>query len=306
MLNQPAGHLEQGESLLAAATREALEETGHRFEPEHVVGFYLWRSEDADTTYLRVAFCGTVEPSADVAAARRRHRRGALALARAAQRRAHQLRSPMVLRCIDDYLAGQRYPLDCLTYLEHRAADIDVDATSAERVHLGPAAKMPACLRSSLTVVALSGGVDSAVAALLLRDAGHTVQCLHMSNWEDDGYCDNAREFQDARRVCLELGLPLHRVNFAREYREQVFADFLAEYRAGRTPNPDVLCNRQIKFGVMRRYAQRLGATQDRDGPLRARRRRSTAYRGCARASTPPRTRATSCTPSPPTTSSTC
>ena len=115
---------------------------------------------------------------------------------------------------------------------------------------------------SPLTVVALSGGVDSAVAALLLRDAGHTVQCLHMSNWEDDGYCDNAREFQDARRVCLELGVPLHRVNFAREYREQVFADFLAEYRAGRTPNPDVLCNREIKFGIMRRYAQRLGATQ--------------------------------------------
>lgn len=112
-----------------------------------------------------------------------------------------------------------------------------------------------------LTIVALSGGVDSAVAALLLRDAGHVVQCLHMSNWEDDGYCDNAREFQDARRVCLELGLTLHRVNFAREYREQVFADFLAECRTGRTPNPDVLCNRHIKFGVMRRYARRLGAT---------------------------------------------
>jgi tRNA-specific 2-thiouridylase len=114
----------------------------------------------------------------------------------------------------------------------------------------------------SLTIVALSGGVDSAVAALKLRDAGHNVQCLHMSNWEDDGYCDNAREFQDARRICLELGLPLHRVNFAREYREQVFADFLAEYRSGRTPNPDVLCNRHIKFGVMRRYAQRLGASK--------------------------------------------
>jgi tRNA-specific 2-thiouridylase len=111
-------------------------------------------------------------------------------------------------------------------------------------------------------VVALSGGVDSAVVALLLRDAGHAVQCLHMSNWEDDGYCDNAREFQDARRVCLELGLPLHRVSFAREYREQVFDDFLAEYGKGRTPNPDVLCNRHIKFGVMRRYARRLGAAR--------------------------------------------
>jgi tRNA-specific 2-thiouridylase len=118
---------------------------------------------------------------------------------------------------------------------------------------------MPA---EELTIVALSGGVDSAVAALLLRNAGHRVQCLHMTNWEDDGYCDNAREFQDARRVCLELGLPLHRVNFAREYREQVFADFLAECRKGRTPNPDVLCNREIKFGVMRRYAERLGATR--------------------------------------------
>jgi len=81
-----------------------------------------------------------------------------------------------------------------------------------------------------------------------------------MSNWEDDGYCDNARDFHDARRVCQQLGLPLHRVNFAREYREQVFAEFLEEHRKGRTPNPDVLCNRQIKFGVMRQYAQRLGA----------------------------------------------
>ena len=115
--------------------------------------------------------------------------------------------------------------------------------------------------RGDLTIVALSGGVDSAVAALLLRDAGHDVQCLHMTNWEDDdGYCETAQDFQDARRVSLELGLPLHRVNFAPEYRAQVFAQFLAEHRKGRTPNPDVLCNREIKFGLMRRYAKRLGA----------------------------------------------
>ncbi len=109
-------------------------------------------------------------------------------------------------------------------------------------------------------MVALSGGVDSAVAALRLRDLGYEVQCLHMSNWEDDGYCEAAADFQDARTLCRQLNLPLHRVSFARQYREQVFAHFLDEYRAGRTPNPDVLCNRQIKFGVMRQYARRLGA----------------------------------------------
>ena len=109
-------------------------------------------------------------------------------------------------------------------------------------------------------IVALSGGVDSAVAAVLLQRAGYTVECLHMSNWEDDGYCDNAREFQHARQVCAALDVPLHRVNFAKEYRDSVFEDFLADLNAGFTPNPDVLCNREIKFGVLRSYARRLGA----------------------------------------------
>ena len=70
-----------------------------------------------------------------------------------------------------------------------------------------------------LVIAALSGGVDSAVSALLLREAGYRVQCLHMSNWEEDGYCEAAKDFQDARRVCRELGLPLHRVNFSQTYK---------------------------------------------------------------------------------------
>jgi tRNA-specific 2-thiouridylase len=110
-------------------------------------------------------------------------------------------------------------------------------------------------------IVGLSGGVDSAVAALLLRDAGYDVQGLFMSNWEeDDGYCTTAQDYQDARTVAAELGIVLHRVNFADQYRTQVFAHFLSEYRAGRTPNPDVLCNREIKFGLCLDYAMRLGA----------------------------------------------
>ena len=115
-------------------------------------------------------------------------------------------------------------------------------------------------LRNRKIVVDLSGGVDSAVAALLLKDAGADVEALHMTNWEDDdGYCEAARDLQDARHVCERLGIVLHHVNFTKQYRERVFAHFLDEYRAGRTPNPDVLCNREIKFGVFRDYAKRLG-----------------------------------------------
>ena len=114
--------------------------------------------------------------------------------------------------------------------------------------------------RATSVVVGISGGVDSAVAALRLRRAGVAVQGLFMSNWdEDDAYCTVSADFQDARAICRELGIPLHRVSFAEEYRQRVFADFLAEHRKGRTPNPDVLCNREIKFGVCLAYARRLG-----------------------------------------------
>lgn len=111
-------------------------------------------------------------------------------------------------------------------------------------------------------IVGLSGGVDSAVAALILKERGWDVQGLFMSNWdeEDDSYCTAAQDYQDARAVAGELGIPLHRVSFASEYRARVFAYFLAEQRAGRTGNPDILCNREIKFGAAVRYARRLGA----------------------------------------------
>src|ERR1700752_1816447 len=119
----------------------------------------------------------------------------------------------------------------------------------------------PACAR---VIVGLSGGVDSAVAALLLKEAGWDVQGLFMSNWEedDDAYCTAAQDFQDARAVAAELGVALHGMSFAADYRERVFRHFLDEHAAGRTPNPDVLCNREIKFGVALQYARRLGATR--------------------------------------------
>ena len=109
-------------------------------------------------------------------------------------------------------------------------------------------------------ILGLSGGVDSAVAAILLQQAGADVHALHMTNWEDDdGYCTAADDLQDARDVCEQLGITLHHANFSKQYAKQVFAYFLDEYKAGRTPNPDVLCNREIKFGVFRDYARRLG-----------------------------------------------
>ena len=112
-------------------------------------------------------------------------------------------------------------------------------------------------------VVGLSGGVDSAVAALLLKRAGHDVVGLFMKNWEDDDddeYCSTREDLVDAVAAAERIGIEVDAVNFAAEYRERVFASFLAEYRAGRTPNPDVLCNAEIKFKAFLDHALALGA----------------------------------------------
>ena len=112
-------------------------------------------------------------------------------------------------------------------------------------------------------IVGMSGGVDSSVAALLLKQRGHAVRGLFMKNWEeDDGteYCTAREDLEDAARVCDRLGIELHTANFAAEYWDNVFEEFLREYAAGRTPNPDVLCNREIKFKQFKRYARELGA----------------------------------------------
>ena len=111
-------------------------------------------------------------------------------------------------------------------------------------------------------MVGMSGGVDSAVSALLLKEQGTEVAGLFMKNWdEDDGteYCTAEADYADAAAVCEALGIPLHSANFAAEYWDDVFAAFLADYRAARTPNPDVLCNREIKFKVFLDYAAALG-----------------------------------------------
>jgi tRNA-uridine 2-sulfurtransferase len=111
-------------------------------------------------------------------------------------------------------------------------------------------------------VTGMSGGVDSSVAAYLLQQQGYAVSGLFMKNWEEDDtadFCSAAVDLKDAQAISEQLQIPLHTVNFASEYWEQVFSHFLAEYQAGRTPNPDVLCNREIKFNVFLEHALSLG-----------------------------------------------
>ncbi|MDP2284482.1 MAG: tRNA 2-thiouridine(34) synthase MnmA, partial [Pseudohongiella sp.] len=112
-------------------------------------------------------------------------------------------------------------------------------------------------------IVGMSGGVDSSVAALLLMQQGYQVEGLFMKNWEEDDdteYCTAKADLADAQSVCDRLGIKLHTANFAAEYWDGVFEHFLNEYKAGRTPNPDILCNREIKFKAYLDNALALGA----------------------------------------------
>lgn len=111
-------------------------------------------------------------------------------------------------------------------------------------------------------VVGMSGGVDSSVAALLLKQQGYNVIGLFMLNWEEteNDCCTAQSDYEDVKRVCNKIGIPYYTINFAKEYMDRVFKYFLEEYRLGRTPNPDVLCNREIKFGPFLEHAKKLGA----------------------------------------------
>lgn len=118
---------------------------------------------------------------------------------------------------------------------------------------------------SERIVVGMSGGVDSSVAALLLKEQGYDVIGVFMKNWEEkdeNGVCTAESDWRDVREVCDLIGIPYYSVNFAREYWDRVFSYFLDEYRAGRTPNPDVLCNREIKFRAFLDFAMQLGASR--------------------------------------------
>ncbi len=136
-------------------------------------------------------------------------------------------------------------------------------------------------MKSKKVIVGLSGGVDSSVTAMLLKQQGYEVTGLFMKNWEDDDndeYCSSKQDLLDAVAVADKLDIEIEAVNFTKEYKDRVFANFLAEYKAGRTPNPDILCNAEIKFKAFLDHAMEMGGdliatghyAQVRENPLKA------------------------------------
>ena len=109
-------------------------------------------------------------------------------------------------------------------------------------------------------IVGISGGVDSSVAATILKEQGHQIECVFMKNWEgDDDFCTAEDDYKDALAVCNSIGIPLRSKNFSKQYWDNVFKNFIEEYSKGRTPNPDVLCNKEVKFNAFLNYAMDLG-----------------------------------------------
>jgi tRNA-specific 2-thiouridylase len=136
-------------------------------------------------------------------------------------------------------------------------------------------------MKPQRVVVGLSGGVDSAVSAWLLKKQGHEVVGIFMKNWEDDDdseYCSSNIDFVDAAAVADVIGIEIEHVNFAADYKDRVFAEFLREYQAGRTPNPDVLCNAEIKFKAFLDHAMRLGAEKIATGHYARVRERNASF----------------------------
>ena len=122
-------------------------------------------------------------------------------------------------------------------------------------------------MKKEKIVLGISGGVDSSVAALLLQKKGYDVHGIFMKNWDDkNAVCNAEDDYVDASIVCATLNIPLTKINYTKEYKERVFSQFLKDHKLGFTPNPDVLCNKEIKFDVFQQYARKIGAKKIASG----------------------------------------
>lgn len=261
--NQPAGHLEADETLVEAAARELWEETGISAQPQHFIRMHQWIAPDK-TPFLRFLFaieleqiCPTQPHDSDIDCCRWVSAEEIL--------QASNLRSPLVAESIRCYQSGQRYPLEMIGDFNWPYKGCHLKGCVIEYAALKfNVVSDPMSETAKKVIVGMSGGVDSSVSAWLLQQQGYQVEGLFMKNWEeDDGeeYCTAAADLADAQAVCDKLGIELHTVNFAAEYWDNVFELFLAEYKAGRTPNPDILCNKEIKFKAFLEFAaEDLGA----------------------------------------------